>query len=171
MRARKSVAEGYKTRKELEKQLSTTTTTTVPTTTVNGSRGELSPFCGYSKAEDLAAQAFSRPSTMNRYEHDLVTDENDAFSLPSSSQGSFTSSVNGGQKRSYDFDMDDDFDDTVNFSGASQRTILAPSLGQQRRRFIAMKNQNRAARMNVDDGDFEEASFLRRREDVEMDGI
>ncbi|ODM18703.1 hypothetical protein SI65_05320 [Aspergillus cristatus] len=164
MRVRKSVAEGYKTQKELEKQLAATTT---PITTANGTNhAELAPFCGYSKTEDLAVQAFSRPSAMN--EHDSVTDENDAYSLPSSSQGSFTSSFNGGQKRSYDSDdmEDDEFEGSYD---TSNRTILAPSLGQQRRRFIALKNQNRIAGQSMDVDDFEEASFLRRREDVEMD--
>lgn len=165
MRVRKSVAEGYKTQKELEKQLAAAA---APSTTANGaSHAELPPFCGYSKTEDLAVQAFSRPSAMD--EHDPVTDENDAYSLPSSSQGSFTSSFNGGQKRSYDSDdmEDDEFEDSYD---ASNRTILAPSLGQQRRRFIALKNQNRIAGQSMDVDDFEEATFLRRREDVEMDG-
>ena len=164
MRVRKSVAEGYKTQKELEKQLAAATT---PTATANGANhAELPPFCGYSKTEDLAVQAFSRPSAMN--EHDPVTDENDAYSLPSSSQGSFTSSFNG-QKRPYDSDdMDDnEFEDSYD---ASHRTILVPSLGQQRRRFIPLKNHNRISGQSMDVDDFEEATFLRRREDVEMDG-
>ena len=161
MRVRKSVAEGYKTQKELEKQLAAA----APTTTANGvNHAELPPFCGYSKIEDLTVQAFSRPSAMN--EHDPVTDENDAYSLPSSSQGSFTSY--NGQKRSYTSDdLDDEFESPYD---ASHRTILAPSLGQQRRRFIALKNQNRIAGQSMDVDDFEEATFLRRREDVEMDG-
>ena len=164
MRVRKSVAEGYKTQKELKKHLAATIT---PTTTANGANhAELAPFCGYSKTEDLAVQAFSRPSTIN--EHDPVTDENDAYSLPSSSQGSLTSSFSGGKKRSYDSDDMED-DEFEGFYDASNRTILAPSLGQQRRRFIALKNQNRIAGQSMDVDDFEEASFLRRREDVEMD--
>ena len=145
MRVRKSIADGYKTKGTfLEKS-----------TTTDGSDEE----------------------------RGVVTDEGDAFSLPSSSQESVASSTvaaSGGQKRAFDFldDDDDDDDDYMadeGFGGSETgvRTILAPSLGQQRRRFIAMKHQNQtkiggagAGGMDVDD--FEEASFLRKRNEVDV---
>lgn len=157
MRVRKSIADGYKTKGTfLEKSMSTNTT--------DGS-------------DEV---------------RDVVTDEGDAFSLPSSSQESVASSTgaaNGGQKRAFDFldyDDDDGYDDDVGYDddddegfGGSEtgaRTILAPSLGQQRRRFIAMKHQNQtkivgagAGGMDVDD--FEDASFLRKRDEVDVDAF
>lgn len=147
MRVRKSVAEGYKTKGNfLEKS-------SVSPSTTDGSDEE----------------------------HDVVTDEGDAFSLPSGSQESLASSTAAptGQKRSYDhsdYNDDDDYlaDGGFGVSNTGARSILAPTLGQQRRRFIAMKHENQtkfvgagAGGMDVDD--FEEASFLRRREDVDID--
>ncbi|KAL2818327.1 ribonucleotide reductase inhibitor-domain-containing protein [Aspergillus granulosus] len=50
------------------------------------------------------------------------------------------------------------------------RTILSPTLNQQRRRFLAAKHKPGAGNpMDVDD--FEEPAFLRRREEVEMDVV
>lgn len=189
MRVRKSVADGYKTlavkpdekptyRLE-QKQQQQQPIRQYPDT----SNSELAPFCGSSKTGYVGVQPFAHPSSAMDYHHnELVTDEGDAFSLPSSSQESTESSeipLNG-QKRSYDSDdeMDDFADENDQPSGflkgtslpASSphgRTILAPTLGQQRRRFISIKNQKAAGHMDVDD--FGEASFLRRREDVDAD--
>jgi hypothetical protein len=48
------------------------------------------------------------------------------------------------------------------------RTILCPSLGRQRRRFVALHHQAiQQGTMHVDD--FEEPVFLRRREEVDTD--
>lgn len=147
MRVRKSIADGYKTKGTfLEKSMPASST-------MDGSDEE----------------------------RDMVTDESDAFSLPSSSQESVASSTvaaSGGQKRAFDF-LDDDYDDYMvdeGFGGSETgaRTILAPSLGQQRRRFIAMKHQNQTNIVGVGVGGmdvdgFEEASFLQKRDEVDVD--
>ncbi|GKZ16718.1 hypothetical protein AbraIFM66951_008626 [Aspergillus brasiliensis] len=147
MRVRKSVAEGYKTR--LAKP--------------DPSHAELAPYSGM--------RSHSAPMNL------ITNDEGDAFSLPSSSQESNAS----GQKRSYDvdFDLDESDDDDVavpdvnltthnaTFMG---RTILAPRLNQQRRRFVALrKHATISEGMGMDIDDFEEASFLRSREEVDME--
>ena len=190
MRVRKSVADGYKTlavkpdekptyRPEQKQQQQQQPVRQYPGT----STSELAPFCGSSKTGYAAVQPLAHPSSAMDYHHNkLVTDEGDAFSLPSSSQEStesFEIPLNG-QKRSYDSDdeMDDFMDENDQpggfFKGGALpatslhgRTILAPTLGQQRRRFTSIKNQKAAGHMDVDD--FEEASFLRRREDVDAD--
>lgn len=189
MRVRKSVAEGYKTKKAEEMMALASAGA--------GASAELAPFCGSSKMGDFGVEPFSRPVMGHDHNNnDLVNDEGDAFSLPSSSQQSTASSassssslLNSGQKRPFDYSDDDDLDELDfadqnidpsygydymgNTAVHTQRTILAPTLGQQRRRFIAARNHNNPSamsHMDVDD-DFEEASFLCRREDVEMDGI
>lgn len=189
MRVRKSVAEGYKTKKAEMMTLASAGAGA-------GASAELAPFCGSSKMGDFGVEPFSRPVMGHDHSNnDLVNDEADAFSLPSSSKESTASSssssfaLNVGQKRSFDYSDDDDLDEfdfadqdidpshgygyMGNTAVHTQRTILAPTLGQQRRRFIATKNYNNQSvksHMDVED-DFEEASFLCRREDVEMDGI
>lgn len=113
---------------------------------------------------------------------ELVTDDGDAFSLPPSSQESVDSLVSG-QKRTFD---SDDYEDETNTEWSmmepwsspatthlgqapvSGRTILAPTLGRQRRRFVAAQRQGT---MDVDVDDFEEPSFLRRREEVDMEFV
>ncbi|KAF7593272.1 hypothetical protein BBP40_011729 [Aspergillus hancockii] len=118
------------------------------------------------------------------YNRHLVTDDGDAFSLPPSSQESIESLHTNGQKRSYDCEDDEELDDTYDeltaFTGitwqssvrldpstrmnsVSGRTILTPTLGQQRQQFGTM------ARAAIDVDDFEEPAFLRRREEVDMD--
>lgn len=111
---------------------------------------------------------------------DIITDDGDAYSLPSSSQGSVSSSGMG-RKRTFDFDDEEEEDlEDVGYGDVMARdgpqigrTILAPSLGQQRQRLIALKQHHQtmfvgagAGGMDVDD--FEEAAFLRRREDVDL---
>lgn len=147
MRVRKSVAEGYKTR--LAKP--------------DPSFSELAPYSGM--------RSHSAPMNL------ITDDEGDAFSLPSSSQESNA----GGQKRSYamDFDLDDSEDEDVAASGLDLsthnatlmgRTILAPKLNQQRRRFVTLrKHATISEGMGMDIDDFEEASFLRSREEVDME--
>ncbi|CAK96191.1 hypothetical protein AAWM_08987 [Aspergillus awamori] len=148
MRVRKSVAEGYKTR--LAKS--------------DSSFSELAPYSGM--------RSHSAPMNL------ITDDEGDAFSLPSSSQESNA----GGQKRSYDmdFDIDDSGDEndvaasgldlTAHNATFMGRTILAPKLNQQRRRFVALrKHATISEGMGMDIDDFEEASFLRSREEVDME--
>ncbi|KAJ5088578.1 hypothetical protein N7456_012194 [Penicillium angulare] len=168
MRVRKSVADGYKTQIAMEKEKAKVTSAMATTTQpyAQPSSSELAPFSG-----------IARPS------NSLVTDD-DEFSLPPSSQESVTSSTSGpialnGQKRrlngenSIFADEDSDFEDEGSQSWQSAplgRTILSPSLGQQRRRILATRQKssfNDAATMDLDD--FEEASFLRRREEVDAD--
>ncbi|KAL3463257.1 ribonucleotide reductase inhibitor-domain-containing protein [Aspergillus heterothallicus] len=49
------------------------------------------------------------------------------------------------------------------------RTILSPTLNQQRRRFLGAAKHRSVAGNPMDLDDFEEPAFLRRREEVEMD--
>lgn len=164
MRVRKSIADGYKTKGSF---LATT-------------------------AEDKMSLPQSQPRPLRSVYgcpvedgemDDIITDDGDAYSLPSSSQGSVSSSGMG-RKRTFDYDDEEEYDEDEGFGsgygGAMARdgpqigrTILAPSLGQQRQRFIALKHNNQttfvgagAGGMDVDD--FEEAAFLRRREDVDL---
>ncbi|KAJ5259286.1 hypothetical protein N7478_012267 [Penicillium angulare] len=168
MRVRKSVADGYKTQIAIEKEKAKVTSNMATTTQpyAQPSYSELAPFSG-----------LVGPS------HSLVTDD-DAFSLPPSSQESVASSISGpitlnGQKRRLDgensifADEDSDLEDEEIQSWRTAplgRTILSPSLGQQRRRALAARQKssfNEPATMDLDD--FEEASFLRRREEVDAD--
>ncbi|EAL90835.1 hypothetical protein KXW98_006625 [Aspergillus fumigatus] len=182
MRVRKSVAEGYKTKGV--KMFDT------PTSTISLSakhehstgrgfptvRGELAPFCGLSKSCDYTVEPHSNTvyelSETRGYNVDIVTDDGDAFSLPPSSQESVYS-ANNGQKRSYDPYADEDASDFehsvfVTTDTVPGRTILCPSLGRQRRRFVALQSQAiQQGTMQVDD--FEEPVFLRRREEVDAD--
>ncbi|KAJ5161999.1 hypothetical protein N7492_007391 [Penicillium capsulatum] len=170
MRVRKSVADGYKTQAELQKEKALSSVVMMDTTPDRG-YAELASFSGVPRP----AQG---PFTSNH----VITDDGDAFSLPSSSQES-TASMSvpkpaNGQKRTLDDDIYADVetvDDEVgdNWGEASpERTILSPSLGQQRRRIIAPIHKSclsAAATMDVDD--FEEPSFLRRREEVDADYV
>ncbi|RAL05238.1 uncharacterized protein BO80DRAFT_131599 [Aspergillus ibericus CBS 121593] len=133
MRVRKSVAEGYKTHLSLAKL---------------------------------------DPSVRNLNLNLITNDEGDAFSLPSSSQESTAHA--GGQKRSFELDdMDEDSAEeeeseqdtmaTMQNGAILGRTILAPKLNSQRRRFVALKRHATTGGMEVDD--FEEPTFLRRREE------
>ncbi|PKY09084.1 hypothetical protein P168DRAFT_287154 [Aspergillus campestris IBT 28561] len=185
MRVRKSVAEGYKTKTPGHSMMFAAPETQHP---VSGPHTtELAPFSGMTKPghHHDAVGPFSRPScTMNTDE--LITDDGDAFSLPPSSQDSVDSLVSG-QKRT--LDSDEYEDDPSHYTNAewspsepwmnttatnmgqapvSGRTILAPTLGRQRRRFVAAQKQGT---MDVDVDDFEEPSFLRRREEVDMEFV
>ncbi|KAJ0425714.1 ribonucleotide reductase inhibitor-domain-containing protein [Aspergillus carlsbadensis] len=51
------------------------------------------------------------------------------------------------------------------------RTILSPTLNQQRRRFLGVKHNKPVGGNPMDVDDFEEPAFLRRREDVEMEVV
>ncbi|KAJ5948280.1 hypothetical protein N7466_001295 [Penicillium verhagenii] len=165
MRVRKSVADGYKTQIALEKEKAVSVKNASGTENLSGTgHSELAPFSG-----------------MDKCAHNLVTDDGDAFSLPASSQESVESSVSvpialNGQKRNLeresDIFSDDDSDVEYNNSWREAplgRTILSPNLGQQRRRIALQQKsqQNGFSYMELDD--FEEATFLRRREEVDAD--
>ncbi|KAE8380637.1 ribonucleotide reductase inhibitor-domain-containing protein [Aspergillus bertholletiae] len=183
MRIRKSVAEGYKTlipNAENKSPLYTNKTLVVGGSTAYT---ELAPFCGMTKSGESATEPMSHPSSLSYNQMDqLIMDDGDAFSLPPSSQESIESVQTTAQKRSYDCDDDDfegEFDRMPTHSGSNWqnfldpstgmnsvtgRTILTPCLGQQRRQFVAMKT-----RTTISVDDFEEPTFLRRREEVDMD--
>ncbi|KAJ5764886.1 hypothetical protein N7520_004445 [Penicillium odoratum] len=165
MRVRKSVADGYKTQIALEKEkaMAAKDAAVAETYTTKG-YSELAPFSG-----------------MGRSTSDLVTDDGDAFSLPPSSQESITSSASvpiilNGQKRSLDgrtgiyADEESDLEDNESWRVAPfERTILSPSLGQQRRRILAIRKSRQNEFPGMDLDDFEEATFLRRREEVDAE--
>lgn len=165
MRVRKSVADGYKTQLAMKtEKIMPPTHATDPTSVQpyfnNNTYAELAPFSGL-------------PKSSQEYSTDhVITDDGDAFSLPPSSQESVGSSVPFGQKRSFEHDIfvDDDAseDDTPGPSQDApvERRILSPSLGQQRR-ILALRGSMSQHTMDLDD--FEEASFLRRREEVDAD--
>lgn len=170
MRVRKSIADGYRTQLAMKNEKilpSTSANAPAITQTYSGSSGyaELAPFSGLPK------------SSQDPYSADhLITDDGDAFSLPPSSQESIDSSISLGQKRSFENDVfvdDDAFEDEdhANDGGwqdiPAGRRILSPSLGQQRRRMLALRGTMNQSTMDLDD--FEEASFLRRREEVDAD--
>ena len=171
MRVRKSVADGYKTQIALEKEkMAPVLNKPEPSVSQpysNPTRSELAPFSG-----DV------------RSSNSLVTDDGDAFSLPPSSQESTSSDASvpvmpNGQKRRFDIGNDifaDEESDSESETFPSfqvpplGRPILSPSLGQQRRRILSIQRKSLAndePTMELDD--FEEASFLRRREEVDAD--
>ncbi|OJJ45583.1 hypothetical protein ASPZODRAFT_17034 [Penicilliopsis zonata CBS 506.65] len=182
MRVRKSIAEGYKT-KAGQKQPSAFPFAAASSSSSSGLDSPLQPLAH-------PAPVVSRP---------VLSDEGDAYSLPSSSQESTCSSslpLSRPYKRSYDAEGDlDDFDfltnepifpstsvpmtSSLSSSSGSQRIILSPKLGQQRRQFHRrskyflgqenMVHTGPASAMDVDD--FEEPTFLRSREEVDIDYV
>lgn len=195
MRVRKSVAEGYKTTASIGKM---NEKNAFISSNYGHSRGnnivsqhaELAPFCG---THHVTVDPYSMTHLSSLADQDrgqfVVIDEGDAFSLPSSSQGSIEADssfmnghkphAHGSHKRSFDSDLDDGADCDYDYNGvlASSssgvgRTILHPTLHQQKRRFFEFNSQRQPAttRDNVNmDVDFEEPSFLRRREEVDDD--
>ena len=160
MRVRKSVADGYKTQLSLQAEKAAAVTPESRFAQLyygNTLRAELAPFSGLSKSTD-------GPNS-------VVTDDGDAFSLPSSSQESMvsvnsSSSALNGQKRAFGFEVDVHFDEDFGSETAQdfprERVILSP-----RRRLVAEHSAN----SNMDLDDFEEASFLRQREEVDSDYV
>jgi hypothetical protein len=122
---------------------------------------ELAPFSG---------------STKRPFDHDeyLVNDDGDAYSIPPSSQESTCSSLAGGlggQKRTLDFDSDmlddeDYYPQSNTFNDESWQDT--PSTVVQSRRILAVR-RNITQQPTMDLDDFEEASFLRRREEVDAE--
>ncbi|KAJ6183648.1 hypothetical protein N7519_004949 [Penicillium mononematosum] len=170
MRVRKSVAEGYRTqmsKTEEKAPLPTAVAQTPRAQPYHGSRpSELSPFSGAGK------------SSFGRDDY-LVTDDGDAYSIPPSSQESAASFALGGQKRALELDcdilVDEDADESFdNFGGSWNgnshgRTILSPNLGQSRRILAVRHGKVEQPTMEMDD--FEEATFLRRREEVDAEDV
>ncbi|KAJ5318463.1 hypothetical protein N7476_004883 [Penicillium atrosanguineum] len=162
MRVRKSVADGYKTQISLEKEkaVPSMNAPVAQTYTTNG-YSELTLFSGMGRS--------------------AVTDDGDDFSLPPSSQESIASADSvpimlNGQKRRLDgrsdifADNDSDLEDNQLWRDAPLgRTIFSPSLGQQRRRILAIQRKAQLNEAGMDLDDFEEAAFLRRREGVDAD--
>jgi Ribonucleotide reductase inhibitor len=116
-RVRKSVPEGYKTE---QKKL---TAYTIPAPSFSPKRDAestttvyagLEPFCGMHKVGNYAVQTFPRPDEQYR---NVNADDMETFSIPSSSQGSNTSSSSdflyanpSSNKRAYGSDVEDDYD-------------------------------------------------------------
>lgn len=85
----------------------------------------------------------------------------------------------GGQKRALELDgdilVDEDADESFNNFGASWRenshgrAILSPNLGQSRRILAVRHTKIEQPTMEMDD--FEEATFLRRREEVDAEDV
>lgn len=195
MCVRKAIADGYKTHQAKADKyttfscdhnndtLKTISTTTISTTSYNApsARSELAPFCGVSKSNEYTTTT-PQPLPSAYYDNHIPrTDEDDAFSLPPSSQESIDSALTpepafSQKKRTHhDFDFDSYEDDceemnplhpdpVTNISG---RTILSPTSAYQRRTLAAQKYKPLHT-MDLDD--FEEAAFLRRPEELdEMD--
>lgn len=169
MRIRKAVPEGYKTKQpgkmsaDFHKSYGQS---------VSGAMGytELAPFCGMSKSDDRLVQSFGDPYDTTTT---ITNDEGDAFSLPSSQESASSSCA--GMKRPCDPEViDDESSLDLGITGAASiagRPVLAPSLVRQRQVLAAVQNRNlpvpRSGGMEVDD--FEEADFLKRREEVDSD--
>jgi hypothetical protein len=157
MRVRKSVADGYKTHLSMKAEMAkvaVVATEPRPSQPYHGTtrHAELSPFSGFSKS-------INEPYSVN-------TDDGDAFSLPPSSQESITSTASyagalNGHKRSFEFEDDVYAEEDSCNETPRARTILSP-----RRRLLAQHTSN-LPKMDLDD--FEEASFLRQREEVDSD--
>ncbi|RDW90118.1 uncharacterized protein DSM5745_01893 [Aspergillus mulundensis] len=191
MRVRKSIADGYKTHQGKADKYTTfscdnanndtpkptITTATIYNATIYNSdapvRSELAPFCGMSKSDEYTCIAPQPLPTAHHYHHIITTEEDDAFSIPPSSQESVDSTLEptAHKKRTrhdFDFDPYDDEDDEMDpvhpHSGTniSGRTILSPKASYQCRTAQIYK-----AGQTMDLDDFEEPSFLRRRDEVE----
>ncbi|KAL4909806.1 ribonucleotide reductase inhibitor-domain-containing protein [Aspergillus multicolor] len=184
MRVRKSIVDGYKTHQGKADKYTTfscdhinndTPKPTITTTTIHNKnapvRSELAPFCGMSRADEYTTASQPLP-TAHHDHHIITTDEDDAFSLPPSSQESVDSTLESVPKKrtrhDFDFDpYDDDLDemDPLHFHSGpniSGRVILSPKANYQRR---AAQNYKSGETMDLDD--FEEPAFLRRKDEVE----
>ncbi|KAJ5625152.1 hypothetical protein N7510_001461 [Penicillium lagena] len=179
MRVRKSVAEGYKT--DLKKFPAS------PVISAPGpqnmhivhphnstSYAELAPFSGISKHSRDGPYGRSSAINPNQF---VVDDDGDAFSLPPSSQestSSYTTFSGLGQKRALDSDSDSEYffiDDDTCPQIMDARPILSP-VGVQRRNMLAMRHHPNTMKSSaMDTDDFEDAVFLRRREEVDADYV
>ncbi|CAG8164704.1 unnamed protein product [Penicillium olsonii] len=161
MRIRKSMADGHRTdlAKAQEKVLPPTVVAQAPSVQpyrTTHRHSELTPFSGEGRDEYL------------------ITDDGDAFSLPPSSQesnASFSGAL-GGQKRSLDVEdiyADEDDESDARDDTTVGRSILSPNMGQGRR--ILPMRSSKIQQHTMEPDDFEEATFLRRREEVDADDI
>ncbi|KAF3397987.1 hypothetical protein F1880_006038 [Penicillium rolfsii] len=158
MRVRKSVADGYKT------QLSLKAEQAKPAAAVASESRPAQPYFGNIRHAELAP--FSGFSKSINEPYSVHTDDGDAYSLPPSSQESITSTASGasalnGHKRSFDFGDDVYADEESGFEASRGRTILLP------RRQLRAQHSGNLSKMDLDD--FEEATFLRQREEVDSD--
>ncbi|KAJ5746896.1 uncharacterized protein N7511_008592 [Penicillium nucicola] len=160
MRVRKSVAEGYRTHMAKAEEKVPLYAGVAQTPAAQPCSHELTPFSG---------------STKRPFDHDeyLVNDDGDAFSIPPSSQESTSSyqETLGGQKRALNFDSDmldeeDYYPQSHNFNDEPWQDNLS-AVGQSRRILAVRRNMTQQPVTDLDD--FEEASFLRRREEVDAD--
>lgn len=165
----------------------------------SSTRSELAPFSGMSRLNEYAtSQPLPHPTNYaHHHDRQITTDENiDAYSLPPSSQESVYSEIdtpaltpNLTKKRThheFDFDPFDENNDDSEDEGflppawqnplrlhpvthPTGRTILSPTINHQRRRAFAAQEHKPAGGHTMDLDDFEEPTFLRRREEVDMD--
>lgn len=182
MRVRKSVPEGYKTHKTLEKHEfpfpSTAPTTSIgPARTSNSGAAtrELMPFCGLHKIGGWAAQEIPPSSAPAAMQTDVDEDE----ALPRltmsqttvpSTQGSFASTTSAtiapNRKRTFEEEIEDEldgyFDEEEVVEDDESDTIITPRFVRPK---AVMKGSSRKAVTNslvhqlVGD-DFDEAPFL-----------
>ncbi|KAJ6160404.1 hypothetical protein N7470_003800 [Penicillium chermesinum] len=118
-----------------------------------------------------------RKSVADGYKTQLAMEMEKAKSTPMESNASAPLPRLNGQKRQFDLDNDVFADDEILADADDdswrekplERTILTPSLGQQRRRVSTVPQKHVLASTNLILDDFEEASFLRRREEVDSD--
>ncbi|KAL4982094.1 ribonucleotide reductase inhibitor-domain-containing protein [Aspergillus falconensis] len=193
MRVRKAIADGYKTHHAKADKYTTfscdhnnndtskaTRATTTPTTIYNApsAPSELAPFCGMSKSNEYTPTHPQPLPTAYHDDHLIRTDEDDAFSLPPSSQESIDSAPTleptfAQKKRSHhDFYFDPYEDDSEEISplhpnpvtNISGRMILSPTSNYQR---CTVTAQRYKPSHTNDLDDFEEASFLRGREELD----
>ncbi|KAJ5970144.1 uncharacterized protein N7479_000062 [Penicillium vulpinum] len=170
MRVRKSVADGYRTHMSKPEEKA-------PLPTAIGQTPRAQPYHG-SRYSELPPFSGARKSSFGANDY-LVTDDGDAYSIPPSSQDSTGSFAMGGQKRALELDgdilVDEDADESFNNFGGSWhensygRTILSPNLGQSRRILAVRHSKIEQPTMDMDD--FEEATFLRRREEVDAEDV
>lgn len=125
----------------------------------------------FSTGLEEVAEAVLPPSTKKRGygggdSDDEETDMTMNFPPPSSSQSSVPSLISSQSSTT----------SSMSALSSTSRQILQPRFGGQKKvRFAGTKHtdgegqENRMCPVVVDDGDFEEASFLQRKEDLEMD--
>ncbi|KAL1954797.1 hypothetical protein VTO42DRAFT_701 [Malbranchea cinnamomea] len=191
MRVRKAVPEGYKTNvktTKLDAYIQRAMYNPSHSSEPSAPPTELIPFCGMFKVGNLAVQTFPRPAGVEQGVN-VGCDENSLPSSQESADSTCTIPPLNPHKRELDEDSDSDSEKCDTFSPfpyqpglwkdtvtqqshPSTRTILTPKLGQKGRR-IAFKPTKLSSGQENPLGssavDFEEAAFLRCREEVEDD--
>ncbi|EFR03992.1 hypothetical protein MGYG_06996 [Nannizzia gypsea CBS 118893] len=193
MRVRKAVPEGYRTKiiakPNYHQPKATTQNEQYTASSISPAHTELIPFSGAFKVGNYGVQSFPEPSAA--MVGPMVTGRQlDEESLPSSSQEStqsFDSSVSlprpNPYKRGFDED-DEDFESQDVFPSriypAHSRPTLQPRTGRQRTLLKSSPASSTLKRSpeqedpsaafvfdSVGGGDFDDAAFLKRREDVD----